>query len=249
MTNSAILKLVGAVLLSSFTPACGPVEPVGTPGALKQGGFTYCDGASAGYCGSEATVPDRLAVQSTFTIQFSDTSGDVTLSSSDTTRLEELATNDDGSLGLRAAASGSAQVEARSTSKRDLIDFVRLDLEDIDSLALRLCPRGFNAISPSATSFSPEECGGDPAGNSSIEISQGSSLAPTVCVFPVGSDGDLAGHLTFGWAMNEGGTAELEMFVSEDKRCATIGGLTTGTGSITVSGGATSSVLDVTVSP
>jgi hypothetical protein len=236
--------------------ACGPIEPVGTPGALKEGGFTYCDGVAQSCAGATA-IPDHLAVGSTFTFQFSDSfgNGDLTLSSSDTSRLQKIATNSDGSISLRALAAGAAQVEARTTMKSELIDFVRLDLQDIDSLKPTVCPRAFNTIPPSGAVFDPADCGGDSQGSSTVEISLGSSLAPTVCARPTGATGDdLDGSLTFEWAVNDGGTAELELFVGTDGvenqpknhgRCATIGGLTVGTASVTVS--AVNATGDITV--
>ena len=257
--------LFGAILASSLVSACGPYEPSGTPGALKEGGFNYCNGAVSS-CRSDSAVPDHLAVASTFTIQFSGGGGDVSLSSSDSGRLQKMGTNDDGSASFRVMASGSAQVEARvpsdsgqTTTTDELLDFVRLDLQDIDKLIPRLCPRAFNAIQSSETVFDPVDCGGETEGNSGIDISHGSSLAPTVCAFPVGSSGDdLRGGLAFDWVVNPGATAELELFVGTDVfsdqtkgngRCATIGGLTVGTASVTVHAGSASAAIAVTVNP
>jgi len=176
-----------------------------------------------------------------------------------------MGANDDGSASFRVIASGSAQVEARvssnsgQTTTDELLDFVRLDLQDIDRLIPRLCPRAFNAIRPPTPVFDPVDCGGETEGNSGIDISRGSSLAPTLCVFPVGSSGDdLRGGLAFDWVVAPGATAELELFVGTDVladqtkvkgRCATIGGLTLGTASVTVRAGSASALIAVTVNP
>jgi hypothetical protein len=262
MKPTVRLAFFGATLASSLASACGPYEPSGTPGALKEGGFTYCSGALPS-CSSASAVPDHLAVASTFTIQFSG-NDNVTLSSSDSGRLRKMGTNDDGSASFRVVGSGSAQVEARvpsdsaqATTTDELLDFVRLDLQDIDSLIPRLCPRAFNAIASSASVFDPADCGGETEGTTGIDISQGSSLAPTVCAFPIGSSGDdLRGNLAFDWVVDPGATAELELFVGTDAssdetkgagRCATIGGLTVGTANVTVRAGSASSAIAVTV--
>ena len=234
-----------AIALPSFVCACGPTEPPGTQGALKEGGFVYCEDERT--CGPEVTIPDHIAVGSTFTITFapgSSSPSGVVLSSSDSTRLERTATNT-----FRALASGAVQVEARS-SIGELVDFVSLDLGDIATLALRVCPRAFNSIPYQGAIFDASHCGGEPGGDASVEISQGSSLAPTVCAVPLDGDGnDLDGHLTYEWTIADGASAKLEMFIAVGARCATIGGLTQGNASVVGVTGPTSSVLDITVVP
>jgi len=227
--------------------ACGPLEPAGTPGALKEGGFVYCEDVTAP-CAGEATIPDGIAVGSRFKIQYSEP--DVRLSTPDSTKLEVGAVDNDGSTAFHAIEAGNASVEARLTSSDKLLDFVRLDLGDIDSLEFRTCPRAFNAITGDVKSFTRAECGASGSGTTDVDVSLGSGLAPTLCAFALDSQGtELAGRLTFDWAPNEGSVAELEMFVADDTRCATVGGLTQGTASVTVLAGTTSGVLNFTVGP
>lgn len=255
MNTSMRIGLLEWGLLSSLLPACDPVEPSGTQGALKATGFIYCDG-NEGSCDGKTTIPDRLAVRSTFTIQLSSNTGEfgffgggLVASSSDTTRLEAIATNDDGSVAFRALSSGAVQVELRGSSK-ELIDFVRLDLDDVATLALRVCPRAFNAVTKQGAFFDASQCGGEAKGNSSVEISQGSSLAPTVCAVPINAASeDLEGRLTFDWSIAADATGQLEMFVSEDARCATLGGFREGSASVTVASDTKSNTLEVQVVP
>jgi hypothetical protein len=254
--ESRRIPLRAALCVALTASGCGPVEPLGTPGALKAGGFTYCD-TSSNVLGDQActpsgSVPDRIAVGSTFRMSFSatDSSETPTLSSSDSNKLEMVNADQSGDAGFQVVAAGSASVEARLPSKDTLLDFVQLELVDVESLALRICPRGSNAFVPQPSGFviGLDECGGKPAGDASVEISRGASVAPTVCAFPVdGAKNDLAGHFEIAWTVDDGSTAKLEMFVANDGTCATIGGLTLGTAPVTVTAGTLSTVLDVTV--
>lgn len=243
-------------LLAASLCACGPVEPAGTPGALKEGGFLFCDEPVQflGFegCPTTETVPKKIAVGSDFTVSFSDPNGDKepVLSSPDEHRLELVRRDDFGDASFRASAAGPVTVEARLPSDDRLLDLVRFDLADVQALELRLCPHWFNAIREPFGGFDVSQCDGA-GGTSTLEISQGASLAPTVCWFPVDDAGDdLAGHFDYGWTTNDGATTELEIFVNQNWRCATIGGLTQGTATITVSAGTTATgAFDVTVGP
>lgn len=236
--------------LSSLASACGPIEPAGTPGALKEGGFVFCEKGDAP-CSGTGTVPARIAVGSTFGIQFGapfPEADDVTLQSSDETRLDRTAIHSDGSAGFRVLGAGAASVEARTTQDDRLLDFVRLNLAEIATLGVRICPKAFNAITMPGGDFFSSRCGGDPGESPNVDISLGSSLAPTLCSLPVDADSKtLGGHLDFAWTINRGATANLEMFVSKDGRCATIGGLTQGNATLTVGAGSASTEIPVTV--
>lgn len=248
MTRRTVLSVLCGGL--SWTAlACGPVEPSGTPGALKEGGFTYCEDVARG-CSPEATIPDHIAVGVTFGVGYSES--DVTLSSADETALEVFpaASASNGRTDFRGLRAGGASVEARADSDGALIDFVMLDLGDVDTLSIRVCDRSFNAITTSDTEFDSSRCIERSEAGAHVDISQGASLAPTVCAIAVDAAGnDLAGRLPCEWSIDESSTAELELIVASDTRCAAIGGLTTGAASVTISGGDTSAVLDVTVKP
>jgi len=249
----------GAVVFASLAPAlatcaCGPVEPAGTPGVLKEGGFVYCEDTNAAPCPADMPVPDHIAVGSTFALEYSDSLSSssvdsATLTSSDERKLAALATSGPGVNGFQALAAGAATVDVRDPKNDRVIDFVRLDLEDIDLIEIVLCPRAFNAITTTGGAFDRSECGGSPLGGSTVNISMGDALAPTVCALPLDAGGDeLAGRLPFQWLMNDS-DADLEIFVGEDERCATVGGLTQGAASVTIEAGTTGVVLSLTVGP
>jgi len=243
MQRKTVLVSLGLFL---GTAACGPpVEPGGTPGALKSGGFVYC--RSAGSCDYRAKMPAQLAVGATFGLEFDgEYSGSVRLSSPNGA-LESVA-NEDPVWVFRGTRPGHATVEARDEADDTLVDYVDLELAALSRIEPRECDRAFNALHDSTDTFDPTTCRSSGA-VSALTLSRGAELAPTLCVFPVdGSGHDLGGTLdTPQWTV--GPPAELELHVAADGLCATIGGLTLGTASVTITSQGQQAALDVTVAP
>jgi hypothetical protein len=222
--------------------SCKPIEPGGTPGALHEGGFDYCE--SADPC-NDSSIPDRLAVPSTFRLGFSD--GDVTLSSDSPERLEATP-GSDAVTTFRALSAGNVKISARTSSEGKLVDYVTVALVDLASLQIDQCPRAFNAITTSGGSFDPGDCGGAPS--TELAFSRGDSLSPTVCLRMRDEHGsELGGAPDATWTASTSSSAELQVDVGSDSRCATIGGLTVGQAQVVVDVAGISAPLDVTVTP
>lgn len=237
--------------LSIAAAACGPVEPPGTPGALKEGGFVYCED-SGSTCASSDGIPHHIAVGATFEVRFVESdfvSSSAELASTDATALKASPPESDGTTQFRALRAGTATIQAKNPSDSRVLDFVTVDMKDVDNLGVDSCARAFNAISSPNAPFDPAECAGTPQ-TGTVEISQGSSLAPTLCATTRdASNADLGGLLQFDWSSSADGTAEIEILVGHDSRCASLGGLTVGTATLTVAMGNASTSFDVSVKP
>ncbi len=230
-------------------PACEPIEPAGTPGVFHEGGFSYCD-LPHGICDVERPLPNRIAVSSVFWLQYSPAVDQATvLASSDDTRLSAVGTPTDSGE-FRALQAGAVRAEAMNVSQHGLLDYVNLTLGNIDHIGVRSCSRAYNAITSPDGGFDPASCDASDAGLSTIEISRGTSLAPTVCVVVTAVDGvELGGALPVSWTASGDDPASVTLFVGEDSRCATLAATRLGSTSITVATAGLSSSFTATVVP
>jgi hypothetical protein len=235
--------------------ACGPIEPGGTLGGLREVGFWYRDTDSSG------PIPDGIGVGAGFSIGVDTGSAydedyedyedyddyddyeRIVLSSSDPRKLERLPRNTayDGTYhpDFRALAAGVVNINATRTDEPGaepvLVDYITVRLVEVDRIEVRACDRGFNAIrEPGATHYSAD-CLASAAGTGAYTmISRGASLAPTFCVVPF-DDGrtSLGGHFEIQWEQSPAEEQRLQINVSESNRCATIGGLKLGAATVT----------------
>jgi hypothetical protein len=231
-------SLLGLLFLGAGAPACEPVvatEPPGTAGALHEGNFVYCDAPSAG-CEDDA-MPDAIAVGATFGVSFD---GGGTLSSNSGQVLQRLPQTVDQESEFLALRAGDASLLVRQTDGT-VVDYVNLLLVAPTALEFHVCADEYN------TSVSP--CYLD-AAVPDLTLSRGSSLAPSVCVFPISTAGTLlSGGLPVQWSRGDDSVADLEIDVDADPRCATIGGLTLGAATLTATTAKLTSTLKVTVAP
>ncbi|HEX4337367.1 MAG TPA: hypothetical protein VH062_15730 [Polyangiaceae bacterium] len=245
--KATLSRLLQATAL--FVVGCGPpIEPDGTPGALRAGGFVYCDPAN--HCGYSDPLPDGIAVGSVFELMFDDGDSGIVLSSANDDRLQtvtEQAPEGDATQ-FRAILPGPATVEARDSVDGELIDTITLALKSVVSLGSETCARSFNVIEDASYVFDPFDCAGTTIGTSGVTISRGSSLAPTVCVMPLGDSGTVLSGLLSG-TFAASGDAQLEIHVDAEGRCATIGGLTLGDAKVKMTTGELDSTFTVRVVP
>jgi hypothetical protein len=216
---------------------------------FHQGGFSYCD-LPHGICDVERPPPNRIAVSSVFWLQYSPAVDEATvLVSSDDARLTAVGTPTNSGE-FRALQAGAVRAEALNVSQQGLLDYVNLTLGNIDHIGVRSCSRVYNAITSPDGGFDPATCDAADAGVSTIEISRGTSLAPTVCVVATAVDGvELGGALPVSWTASGDDPASVNVFVAEDSRCATLAATTLGLSSITVATAGFSSSFLATVVP
>jgi hypothetical protein len=243
-------RWVIAVLSSSIVlavSACGslvPIEPSGTPGALKEGGFSYCEDVSVG-CPDDQPIPDHIAVGATFALSYS--GGGTVLSSANETVLATLPIERTGFTGFRVLHAGAATVKARTVDDQ-LVDYVDLNLDSVASVSVRLCPRAWNAIVLPTDGFEPTDCGADTSGTGSVVVSRGASLAPTFCGFEIDSEGrELGGDVPLEWTRSPASVAALDLHVGSDGRCATVGGLTLGAATLNAAFGNLSGAFQLVI--
>jgi hypothetical protein len=244
-------RVVAAVpLVLSF--ACGPpVEPDGTPGALNFGAFEYCETKDT--CDG-SRFPDRIAVGTSFYVSF-----EYANVASDG-RLLDATTNDDGSTIFHVRAEGKAKITA-SDEDGTLLDYLTVSTSDAASLELEQCPRSFNALGLLGDDyFDPGACKVAPP-STTLQLSRGSSLAPTLCLRMLDASGhDLGGAPDARWSVTKAPAPEhtlappdpramLQLTVARDARCASVGALTVGDAALSVSLGDLTTAVSVTAAP
>jgi hypothetical protein len=248
-----LARRVVVMCACAFVTGCGPMgDPAGTPGATRNGAFVYCD--PEGECSDR--IPDAIAVGASFTLFFTEYFWGLTSSFSGTLepdaggRLSTVSAGEGTTL-FRAIAPGAAAVDAvYPRPSRVLVDYTTVQLVDVASLRVQECSRDFNAITSQRDVYPLSSCAGPDRDTTTLDVSRGASLAPTVCVLPVDDAGhDLAGQLDYEWTDGADGTAQLEMHLDHARRCLTVGGLTLGTSELSVRAAGVTAHFTVNVTP
>ncbi len=244
-------RVVAALPLVLSFACAPPIEPDGTPGALDFGAFEYCE--SKDTCDG-SRFPDRIAVGASFYVSFE--SAKVASDG----RLLGATTNDDGSAVFHVLAEGQAKITA-SDEDGTLLDYFTVSTSDAASLELEQCPRSFNALGPLGDDyFDPSRCQVAPP-STTVQLSRGSSLAPTLCLRLLDASGrELGGAPDARWRVTKAPSPErvvappdppgtLQLTVARDARCASVGALTVGDAGLSVSVGDLTTAVSVTAAP